>query len=273
VTDAPEQPSIDELVADTLACLALERDPRGWVARAPEWIGDYVFGGYVIAQALAAASRWAPEGRRVHSMHAYFLRPVRAGQRVLYEGDTLRDGRAFTVARIEASQDGKPVLALTTSFTADTDGYEYDLRIGDGVPPLDESTVEPGPGPWIASYVGPTEPLADGTREATHRMWFRIPAELPDDAQLHTALIGFASDWTGTAGRPLHLDGDVQGMVSLDHAVWFHRPCRADEWLFYDVQALVNTGGRSLLRGVMRDDGGRVVLSMAQEMRLTPVTE
>lgn len=272
MTHEPEQPPIEELVAETLAYLAVERDPRGWVARVPDWFGDYVFGGWVVAQALVAASKWAPEGRRVHSMHAYFLRPVRAGESVLYEGAVLRDGRAFTAARIEASQDGKPVLALTTSFTADTDGDEYDLRVGDGLPPLDESAAEPGPGPWVASYVGPTEPLADGTRDATHRMWFRIPARLPDDVHLHTALVGFATDWTGTGGRPLRLGGDTQGMISLDHSIWFHRPYRADEWLFYDVQCLLNAGGRSLLRGVMRDPTGRVVASMSQEMRLLPPT-
>ena len=78
-------------------------------------------------------------------------------------------------------------------------------------------------------------------------MWFRIPHELPDDEHLHTALLGFATDWTGIGGRPLHLEGDITGMVSLDHAAWFHRPARADEWLFYDVHSLVNAGGRGLL--------------------------
>ena len=82
-------------------------------------------------------------------------------------------------------------------------------------------------------------------------MWFRVPAALPDDEHLHTALLGFATDWTGIGGRPLHLDGDTQGMVSLDHAVWFHRPARADDWLFYDVHSLVNVGGRGLLRGTI----------------------
>ena len=120
--------------------------------------------------------------------------------------------------------------------------------------------------------MGPTAERADGTRESTHRMWFRIPADLPDDEHLHTALLGFASDWTGVGGRPLHLDGDIEGMISLDHAVWFHRPARADEWLFYDVHSLVNAGGRGLLRGVMRDEEGRVVVSVAQEMRLIPVS-
>ena len=102
-------------------------------------------------------------------------------------------------------------------------------------------------------------------------MWFRIPERLPDDPHLHTALLGYATDWTGIGGRPLHLEGDIAGMVSLDHAAWFHRPARADEWLYYDVTSLVNAGGRGLLQGVMRDLDGRVVASLTQEMRLTVI--
>ncbi len=225
-------------------------------------------------QAIIAATRDAPEGRRLHSLHAYFLRPVNALRQVTYRVRALREGRTFAARNLEATQDGKPVLDMSFSFTEDTDdadAYVYDLPGRRDVPPPTELPVEQGPGAWVAGWVGPTPPAEDGTRESTHRMWFRIPAELPDDPHLHTALLGFATDWTGIGGRPLHLDGDTQGMVSLDHAVWFHRPARADEWLFYDVHSLVNAGGRGLLRGVMRDRDGRVVVSAAQEMRLTPV--
>jgi acyl-CoA thioesterase-2 len=243
----------------------------GWVGDAPTWYGDVLFGGFVIAQAVVAATREPPPGRRLHSLHAYFLRPVVAAKSIAYVVRPIREGRAFTSRHVEASQEGKSVLDLSCSFTADTDGYVYDLDRGRDLPPLDESTVEPRPGPWVAAYLGPTPPADDGTLESTHRMWFRVPAALPDDERLHTALLGYASDWTGIGGRPLHLEGDTQGMVSLDHAAWFHRPARADSWLFYDVQSLVNAGGRGLLRGVMRDERGRVVASVAQEMRLIPV--
>jgi acyl-CoA thioesterase-2 len=211
----------------------------------------------------------------LHSLHAYFLRPVTSNGPLSYRIRTLREGRTFTTRRVEATQFDKPVLDLTCSFAADLDAgvYVYDLPGASAVAGPDAFEPESGPGPWVAGFVGPTEPRADGTRESTHRMWFRIPASLPDDEQLHTALLGFASDWTGIGGRPLHLDGDIEGMVSLDHAVWFHRPARADEWLFYDVHSLVNTGGRGLLRGVMRDRDGKVVASVAQEMRLTPVDQ
>ncbi len=264
-------------LAETLEFLTVRpdgaQDERAdvWVGDAPGWFGDYLFGGFVIAQAIIAATRRAPQGRRLHSLHAYFLRPVVAAKKITYHVRGLRDGRTFTTRRLDARQDGKPVLDMSYSFTEDTGGYVYDLPARGDVPPPTELPFERGPGAWIAADVGPTPPAADGTRESTHRMWFRIPAELADDQHLHTALLGFATDWTGIGGRPRHLEGDTQGMVSLDHAAWFHRPARADDWLFYDVHSLVNAGGRGLLRGAMRDREGRIVVSAAQEMRLTPV--
>jgi acyl-CoA thioesterase-2 len=242
-----------------------------WVGDAPEWFGDYLFGGFVIAQAIMAVTRDAPDARRVHSLHAYFLRPVAAAKPVRYLVRPIKEGRSFTSRHLEASQDGKAVLDLTCSFATDTDGYEYDLPDRRPVPAPADLAEEPGPGPWVATFVGPTPAAPDGTRESTHRIWFRVPTPLPDDPHLHTALLGFATDWTGIGGRPLHLEGDTTGMVSLDHAAWFHRPARADEWLFFDVHSLVNAGGRGLLRGTMRDTDGHVVASVAQEMRLTPI--
>jgi acyl-CoA thioesterase-2 len=257
---------------ETLAFLTLRSDGGdGWIGDAPEWFGDILFGGFVIAQAIIAATRNPPDGRRLHSLHAYFLRPVLAAKPVSYRVRPIRDGRSFTSRHLAASQDGKPVLDLSCSFTTDIDGYVYDLPGGRDVPRVEELDIETGPGPWVAGFVGATPAAPDGTRESTHRMWFKIPHRLPDDEHLHTALLGFATDWTGIGGRPLHLEGDTTGMVSLDHAAWFHRPARADEWLFYDVQSLVNAGGRGLLRGAIRDTEGRVVISVAQEMRLTPV--
>jgi acyl-CoA thioesterase-2 len=263
---------LEAALAETLEFLTVRAgdDAGTWVGDPPEWFGEVLFGGFVIAQAIIAATRDAPEGRRFHSMHAYFLRPVVTGAPITYTLRDLREGKSFTTRQVAAEQRGKPTLEMTCSFTADTDGYVYDLPARHDVPPPEHLTVEPGPGPWLGAFVGPTEPAADGTRESTHRVWFRIAGELPDDEHVHAALLGFATDWTGIGGRPLHLDGDTRGMVSLDHAAWFHRVARADEWLFYDVQSLVNAGGRGLLRGVIRDRDGRVVISVAQEMRLTP---
>ena len=267
---------VSAALEETLAFLTVQSSAEGdgrLVAEPPTWFGDYLFGGFVIAQAIIAATRNAPAESRLHSLHAYFLRPAVATAPMAYRVEPIREGRSFTTRHLVAEQRGKSVLEMSCSFTVDAVGYVYDLPARAEVPVLDDLEIEGGPGPWVAGHAGPTPPAPDGTRESTHRMWFRVPAELPDDQHLHTALLGFASDWTGIGGRPLHLEGDTTGMVSLDHAVWFHRPARADEWLFYDVQSLVNAGGRGLLRGVMRDADGRVVVSVAQEMRLTPVEQ
>jgi acyl-CoA thioesterase-2 len=264
---------VQEAVAEMLALMTVRpgEGDGAWVGDMPDWFGDYVFGGFVVGQAIAAATRHAPEGARLHSMHAYFLRPVRSVA-VDYRVQPIRDGRAFASRQLDASQDGKAVVTMLCSFTADTDGYVYDQPVDPEVPPPDALERDDGPGPWEAAYVGPTPRRADGTYESTHRAWFRIPARLPDDVHLHTALLGYATDWTGIGGRPLRLEGDTTGMVSLDHAAWFHRPARADEWLYYDVTSDVNAGGRGFLRGTMRDADGRLVASLAQEMRLTVVT-
>jgi len=180
---------------------------------------------------------------------------------------------------------------MTCSFTADVTAsaerpvYEYELAPtagdepgGDHQPPRPgDGGFDPqlGPGPCEQMWLGPTPTRADGTMASTHRAWIRIGAPLPDDAALHAAFLGFFSDMTGFGGRPLLLDDPdgshgIGGMISLDHAVWFHRPARADEWLFFDVHSLVNTGGRGTLRGTLRDLQGRLVASLAQEMMLIP---
>ncbi len=269
-----QQAAIDEF----LALLQQERRGDTWVGRTPEGYGPVVFGGIGLALTISAACRDAPSGTRLHSLHAHFLRPVQGGTEIVFSNDVLKAGRAFSLHVVTASQNDKPVIAMNCSFTTDTDGYVYDLSaIPDGVP-APEDLPEPEPegddevGPWDARWLGPSGVRPDGTREATHRHWFRLPRTLGDDPHLHTALLGYATDWTGVGGRPLHLDGDTTGMISLDHAAWFHRPVRADDWLLQDVQSLVNAGGRGTLRGVIRNRQGQIVASMAQEMLLRPVT-
>ncbi len=271
--DERRQAAIDDL----LALFRYARRGDAWVGRTPDWYGPVVFGGIGLAMTISAACAEAPARTRLHSLHAHFLRPVLGGQEIVFRSTVVKPGRTFTLHHVAASQDGKDVVAMTCSFTTDTDGYVYDLSgIPDGVP-MPEELPEPEEagdevGAWDARWLGPSPIRPDGSREATHRHWFRLPRTLDDDPHLHTALLGYATDWTGIGGRPLHLHGDTTGMISLDHAAWFHRLARADEWLLQDVQSLVNAGGRGTLRGVIRDSGGRIVASMAQEMLLRPLT-
>lgn len=261
------------VVGETIEFITVRPEGDGWVGDAPEWFGERLFGGFVLGQAVHAAAQTTPEGRRIHSLHGYFLRPVFAGLPLSYRVASLREGRTLTTRQLEAVQDGKPVFAMMYSFAPDTDGYEYELSRGERVPAPDQLAVEVGPGPWEVAEVGPTAPAPDGTRTSTRRAWFRVGSALPDDARIHAALMAFLTDMTGTGGRPLHLDGDVTGMISIDHAVWFHRPVRADDWAFYDVHSLVNAGGRGVLRGAIYGPDGRLATSVAQEMILRPYGE
>jgi acyl-CoA thioesterase-2 len=270
--DRRRQEAVDEF----LDLLRHERRDGAWVGHAPDWFGPVVFGGIGLAMTVGAACRDAPAGTRLHSLHVHFLRPVLGGQEVHVRSAPVKQGRTLTVNEVSASQDGKVAIAARCSFTADTDGYVYDLSgIPDGVPMPDRLPEPDDPpdhiGPWDTRWLGPSPLRPDGTREATHRHWFRLPRALDDDPSLHTALLAYATDWTGIGGRPLDLDGDTTGMISLDHAAWFHRPARVDDWLLQDVQSLVNAGGRGTLRGVIRDARGGIVASMAQEMLLRPV--
>jgi acyl-CoA thioesterase-2 len=259
---------LSAVVDETIEFVTVRPDGDGWVGDTPSWFGEQLFGGFVLAQAVHAATRTAPDGRRVHSLHGYFLRPVFAGRPLSYRVAPLREGRTFAMRRLDAAQDGAPVFTMTCSFTADTDGYEYELPIGRDEPTPEELSTSIGPGPWEVAEVGPTPPERSGARRSTRRAWFRFGGALPDDPHLHAALIAFVTDMTGTGGRPLHLEGDVRGMVSLDHAAWFHRPLRADEWVLYDVHSLVNAGGRGLLRGTIHSADRHVAASVAQEMLL-----
>jgi acyl-CoA thioesterase-2 len=273
VTDrlAQQQVAIDGF----LALLEHDRDGDSWIGHTPDGFGPVVFGGVGLAITISAACRDAPAGMRMHSIHGHFLRPVQGGRDIVIRSEVVKAGRSFCLHHVTASQDDKAAMALTCSFTADTEGYVYDVSgIPPDVPPPDELPEEDDRhdeiGPWDVRWLGPTAARPDGTREATHRHWFRLPRRIEDPC-VHTALLAYATDWTGIGGRPLHLDGDTDGMISLDHAAWFHRPARADEWLLQDVQSLVNAGGRGTLRGVIRNLRGEVVASMAQEMLLRPI--
>ena len=225
-----------------------------------------VFGGFVIAQAVMAAAQAIGDGRRIHSLHAYFLRPVRAGG-IRYDLTRVREGRTLSAVRVDGSQEGKDVLTMTCSSGADADGYEYQAARTMDVREPDEGSLG-RIGPWLVDLLGPTAPDADGARRSTHRMWFRSDGPLPEDAHTRAAFVAFASDITWTGGRPLHLDGDTRGMISVDHAIWFHRPLDPHRWTYYDVHSPINAAGRGLLHGAMYNESMQLCASVTQEMIL-----
>ena len=246
-----------------------------------DWPGGRVFGGLVAGQALRAATLTVRPDHVVHSLHGYFMRPGRTGTPINYRVARVRDGRSFTTRTVVADQGEEAIFTLTSSFHKAEDGHEYQLAMATDVPDPD-STPEPDlPFARMRSMshmemreVGPTEPSPDGTYRSTRRVWLRAVQELPEDPGVHASVMTFMSDMgVVMAARPPREGVPWEAMMgaSLDHAVWFHRPPRADEWLLYDLHALSNHGARGMVRGVMHDRHGTLLASVAQEALIRPL--
>jgi acyl-CoA thioesterase-2 len=255
-----------------------------------------VFGGQVIAQGLQAAQATAPAGMHAHSLHAYFLRGGREGVPIDYRIARDFDGRSFANRRVVASQTGAdgsstPILNLTASFQQPEQGLSHDDYAMPDVPPpedlrpereLREEFIEKldNPSPQQRAMMLRPRPIEMRTADALHWMnseprapaahsWFRTVAPLPDDPAIHRAMIAYASDFTllGTAALPHGLSwarGELKG-ASLDHAIWFHRPARADEWLLYATDSPWSGGGRGFNRGRIFNRARELIASVAQE--------
>jgi len=261
----------DEYVAETLARLPARVADDGFVGDTPDWYGPTLFGGFVLGQATTAITQAAPDGFEINSFHAYFLSAIRSGPPVDYEIAALRDGRSFAHRSLAGAQEGRPVFSMIASFTraGSASDFEYGRPFDPATPRPADLDIFEGDDPWDSAEVGPTEPAADGFLASSSRRWFRFARALPDDPHLHASLLAYATDMTGRGARPLMMDTDsIEGIVSLDHAVAFHRPARVDEWLFFDITSTVNTGGRGYLRGQIHHEDGTHVASVTQETLL-----
>ena len=245
-----------------------------------------VFGGQVAGQALVAVGRTVPPERRVHSLHSYFIRPGDPTVPIIYEVDRVRDGRSFTTRRVTAVQHGRPIFALSASFQLDQPGIEHqpqmpDVPAPESLPTLDErvSGASPEaaafframPRPIDLRYVDdpPWQQHSRGPREGENRVWMRANGRLPDDPLLHVCVLTFASDMT-LLDSVLTRHGLAAGldpitMASLDHAMWFQRPFRADEWFLYVSTSPAASGSRGLASGRFFDQQGRHLVSVVQE--------
>ncbi len=279
--DAEEAEVVSATVADLVHAITAEGaepDVQGrptFTTTSPNWwVGGRTFGGMVVAQALSAALQTAPAGFDVHSLHGYFLRPTVPGARTTHVVEAVRDGRSFSLRDVVSSVDGKDTFRMTCSFHLPEDGADYQLPIGPGIPPPGEIAGFEAPFPFDIRELGATEQRQDGTYLSTRRCWFRTRESLPDDPGLHACLLAYFSDMTGAAFRPLSLGTwGTHTDASLDHAVWFHRPWRADAWSIFDLHALVNAGGRATVRATMHGEDGSLHLSMAQELLIRELDE
>jgi acyl-CoA thioesterase II len=242
-----------------------------------------VFGGQVAGQALVAAGRTVEPDRRVHSLHAYFLRPGDPNVPILYEVDRIRDGKSFTTRRVVAIQHGRAIFNLSSSFQVEEPGLEHQLPMPE-VPPPDslptfQERMEPfaeqmgdwfsRPRPIDQRFVQEPWRTSEPGREPRQDVWMRADGQLPEDPLLHACVVAYASDMTllDSVLLPHNLSWDEGGimMASLDHAMWFHRPFRADEWLLYSQESPAAGGARGLARGSIFRSDGVLAVSVVQE--------
>jgi acyl-CoA thioesterase-2 len=248
-----------------------------------------IYGGEVLAQALMAAGRTVDPDRRVHSMHAYFLRLGDPKVPVVYDVDRIRDGGSFTTRRVVAIQHGQAIFNMAASFHKDEPGADHSDRMPD-VPGPDELVKlerfpedEPQPldrqgAPHVVDALdfrpvdGNWNPPMDhrgAVRDPDQDTWLRARGQLPDDPLLHACVVAYASDLTllGTAALPHPLTEAESGimMASLDHVMWFHRSFRADEWLLYHVHSPSAAAARGFATGQLFCADGTLAVSVAQE--------
>ncbi|MGH9919300.1 MAG: acyl-CoA thioesterase [Nitrososphaerales archaeon] len=262
----------EEGLAQLVEALSLLRhgDDR-FFAPSPDWWGERLFGGMVVAQALSAATQSVEAAFRPHSIHGYFFRPVVPGTDSELRIGRIRDGRSFCTREVSTVQDGKLAARMTCSFCVDEEGPEYQPPMPRDVPFPEELEIGSPPGPFESCDVGPDR-AEDGCYRSSGRYWNRTSAKLADDPAIHACMLALLSDMTRTSFRPQSLDTwGSHTDTSIDHAVWFHRPARADEWLFYDLYAVVNRANRATVRGAMYTREGALVLSMVQELLIRPI--
>ena len=250
-----------------------------------------VFGGQVLAQALNAAIRTVDAARRAHSMHAYFLRPGNPAKQIVYEVDPIRDGKSFTTRRVVAKQDGIAIFNTSVSFHSEEQGLSHQFERPQVTPPeeLESDHVywtrmaREHPDQLDAPKVQPIERkpvfrrdyLAPQPQEPEQHIWFRALGELGDDPCRHQTVLTYMSDFAllGAALLPHPHTGFSKNIqaASLDHALWFHRPFRADEYLLYSMDSPSAGGGRGFSRGSFYTRDGELVASTAQESLLRPI--
>jgi acyl-CoA thioesterase-2 len=276
---------LDELVQQ----LALERIDENLFRGQSQDLGwGTVFGGQVLGQALSAAGQTVENERRPHSLHAYFLRPGNVDKPIVYEVDRIRDGGSFTTRRVVAIQSGRAIFNLAASFQKDEPGFSHQRTMPSAPDPLSVPTEQEE---WLSRTgelstslrkqaisetpieLRPIDPpndlYAPEPAPPLRRVWMRAIDKLPDDPLVHAAMVAYASDFSllATALKPhgVTIYSPSMQVASIDHVMWFHRACRMDEWLFYEMDSPSAQGSRGLARGSIFTREGVLVASTAQE--------
>ena len=246
-----------------------------------------IYGGQVLAQTLLAAERTLPEDRAVHSMHGYFLRPGDASQGITIAVDRIHDGRSFSTRRTQAYQNGVPIFSMIASFQDADPGVEHAEPMPEGIPEPESLAPDEERVPGLTG--GALRMLSERAADIRHvdsplylpnddervprqGVWMRLRAPLPDDQRLHRAALAYLSDMTIQESilRAHGVSWALPGLkvASLDHAMWWHRPARVDEWLLYAQESPNARGGRGLATGRIFTRDGSLVASVAQEIMI-----
>ncbi|WP_243074983.1 acyl-CoA thioesterase II [Microbacterium sp. SS28] len=244
-----------------------------------------IYGGQVLAQSIVAAERTIPEGRNVHSMHGYFLRPGDSSKGLTFSVDRIHDGRSFSTRRTQAFQEGVPIFSMIASFQDEDPGLEHQEPMPDGIPhPDDLPDLEDrltGLHPVskrlfldrpvdLRHVPSPIYLEVEGAHEPRQAVWMRARGPLPDDPAVHRAALAYISDLTIQESilRAHGIAWTRPGLrvASLDHAMWWHRPGRIDDWLLYVQTSPSARGGRGLATGRIYTADGSLVASVAQEI-------
>lgn len=241
---------------------------------------EQVFGGQVLAQAINASSQTVAHAFQLHSMHSYFLRPGDPSIPIVYEVDRIRDGKAFTTRRVVAIQRGRAIFNMSLSYQLPEEGFEQQIVMPEVEGPeglisdqvLYSKSLEQAKNfDWPIEFrqVDPIDPAALEVKPANHGVWFKASGEIAEDHNQHIELLAYASDFhilsnTLRVHGLSHWSKEVK-LASLDHAIWFHRPFKIDDWLLYSQQNLSNQGGRGLAQGHVFTRSGELVATIIQE--------
>jgi acyl-CoA thioesterase-2 len=288
---SPSIPIPADPLAELLSTLNLS-DASGARTREDIFIGPSqwmphgrVYGGQVLAQSLVAATRTVDDARVAHSLHGYFLRAGDITLPITFSVDRLRDGRSFSTRRVQAYQNGEPIFSMIASFQDVDPGLEHFEPMPDGITPPEQlpsaaDLMGENPHP-VAQYWSKARPFdlrhvekpiyfsVDGEKVAKQAVWLRALGDLPEDANLHQAALAYLSDYTilESIYRRHGIAWSHPGLksASLDHAMWFHRPVKVDEWLLYVQTSPSAQGGRGLAMGHIYSREGALVATVAQE--------
>ncbi len=251
---------------------------RGGVFSPESGFMQRTFGGHVAGQSLVSAVGTVGAEFQVHSLHGYFLRPGDAKAPTVYLVERLRDGGSFCTRRVSAVQHGKTIFSMSASFQTDQEGIEHQDAMPSAPPPDDvPGFVRKGGvfddasfaqfAEWDVRLVPNEEMTLLPGKVSQQQVWFKHRDPLPDDSVLHICALTYLSDLTLLGSAQVHHPEERQHLMiaSLDHAMWFMRPFRADEWLLYDQSSPSACGGRSLTQGKLFNQSGQMVAAVMQE--------